>query len=67
MKALRITRCSDLLMWYATLVGQVVPYLGEWPEWPESGYKSREPGGYTNVVRFADAEIIEVSNDHVNS
>ena len=29
MKALRITRCSDLLMWYAPLVGQVVPYLGE--------------------------------------
>jgi len=64
MKALRITRCADLLMWYAPLVGKVVPYLGEWPE---SGYKSREPGGYTNVVRFGDAVIIEVSDDPAHS
>lgn len=60
MKALRITRSPDLLMWYAPLVGKLVPYLGEWPE---SGYKSREPGGYTNVVRFADAEIVEDTDD----
>ena len=64
MRALRITRCADLLMWYAPLVGQVVPYLGEWPE---SGYKSREPAGYINVVRFADAEIIEVPDDPAHS
>ena len=64
MKALRITRCSDLLMWYAPLVGKVVPYLGEWPE---SGYKSLEPAGYINVVRFADAEIVEVPDDPAHS
>ena len=46
------------------LVGKVVPYHGEWPE---SGYKSREPAGYTNFVRFADAEIIEVPDDPAHS
>lgn len=55
-KQLRITRCSDSLMWYANLVGQTVPYLGTWPE----GYRSREPAGYINVVRFQDAEVIDV-------
>lgn len=58
-KQLRITRCSDSLMWYANLVGQTVPYLGTWPE----GYRSREPAGYINVVRFQDAEVIDVEDD----
>lgn len=56
-KALLITGCTDPLMWYAGMIGQVVPFLGIWPE---SGYKSLEPAGYTNVVRFEDAEMIEV-------
>lgn len=58
-KALLITGCSDPLMWYAQKVGETVPLLGIWPE---SGYKSLEPAGYTNVVRFEDAEVIEASD-----
>jgi hypothetical protein len=57
-KQLRITGCRDALMWYANLVGQTVPYLGTWPE----GYRSREPAGYINVVRFEDAEVIDVED-----
>lgn len=56
-KSLRITACSDSSLWYRDLVGQVVPFLRTWPE----GYASREPGGYTNFVRFEDAEVIEVT------
>lgn len=57
-RALRITRCSDPLMWYARLVGQTVPLLGHWPE----GFKSREPAGHVNLVKYWDAEIVEVAN-----
>ena len=48
-----ITGCSDPHLWYAALVGQRVPYLGQWPE----GFKSREPAGYINVVRFSDGRL----------
>lgn len=57
MKALRITKCSDPFMWYAAMIGQIVPLCGVWPE---SGYYSREPAGYANVVRFDDAEVVEL-------
>lgn len=57
LRELLITGCTDPMMWYADKVGQRVPLLGIWPE---SGYRSREPAGYSNVVRFADAEIVEV-------
>ena len=56
MKYLKITKCNDPLMWYAGMVGQYVPYLGEWRG---EGYKSREPAGFLNIVRFEDAEIVE--------
>ena len=56
MKQLRIIKCNDPLMWYAGMVGQYVPYLGEWRG---EGYKSREPAGFINIVRFDDAEIVE--------
>lgn len=55
MKQLRITKCSDPQMWYAGLVGKTVPLLREETE----GYLSREPKGYTNIVRKEDAEIID--------
>lgn len=51
---LLIKRCPDPQMWYAKLVGEKVPYEGRWPE----GYKSREPAGHINVVRFEDAELV---------
>ena len=56
-KKLRIIGCSDGHMWYARLVGQLMPYEGSWPE----GFKSREPAGYLNIVKFEDAVIEEVS------
>lgn len=55
MKYLLITGCSDPLMWYANLVGTVVPYCGIWPE---SGWASREKSGYSNMIKFEDAEMI---------
>ena len=55
---LKITGCTDGHVWYASLVGQTVPYLGQWPEC----YKSREPAGFTNIVHFEDAEVVEVED-----
>jgi len=57
-KMLRITGCTDPGMWYAGLVGELVPHLGEWPE----SYKSLEPAGFVNMVKFEDAEIVTVSD-----
>lgn len=59
MKALKITACADRSRWYRDLVGQVVPLVRHISE----GYLSREPAGYSNVVRGHEAEIIEVSDD----
>ena len=54
-KMLRITQCHDASMWYAGMVGQLVPLVGKWPE----AYASREPAGYINRVEFADAEVVD--------
>lgn len=59
MQMLRITQCRDPLMWYASLVGELVPYCGKWRE----AYKSLEPAGYLNRVEFADAEIVTLNQD----
>lgn len=56
MKMLRITGCKDCGMWYAGMVGELVPLVAVWPE----AYASREPAGYVNRVEFDDAEIEEV-------
>ena len=56
-RMLRIKRAKDPMMWYANLIGQLVPYLGEWPG---DAYISREPAGHRNRVEFADTEIILV-------
>lgn len=53
---LLITQCPDHLMWYASKVGEKVPYLGTWPH---EGYKSREPAGHVNIVKFDDATIVD--------
>jgi hypothetical protein len=52
---LRIKSCSDSLRWYAGLVGKNVPALGYDPL---SGWKSKEPAGYTNFILKQDAERI---------
>ena len=49
---LRITGCTDRQMWYAGLVGQLVPYEADDGQY---GYRSREPAGYVNFVRREDA------------
>lgn len=55
MIALRITGCSDPKFWYANHVGDIVPLVREY----EIEYISREPEGYTNIVKKCDAEKIE--------
>lgn len=52
---LLITGCSDHLMWYADKVGQRVPFVRE----DRDGLWGREPAGYVNIVRRADAELVE--------
>lgn len=59
MKMLRIIGCDDPMMWYADMVGELVPYCGKWRE----AYKSREPTGYINRVEFGDAEIVTLESD----
>jgi hypothetical protein len=54
---LRIKSCSDPKRWYAKLVGQKVPLLGFDPI---SGWKSKEPAGYTNFILQQDADRIAV-------
>lgn len=45
-------------MWYAGMVGQRVPYLGEWRDAPDV-FKSREPAGYVNIVKKTDATVVD--------
>jgi len=59
MKMLRITGCRDSLMWYADMIGDLVPYCGQWRE----AYKSLDPAGHLNQVKFCDAEIVELNFD----
>jgi hypothetical protein len=58
-RSLKIIKCSDSLMWYNKLVGQVVPYVREY----DDCYMSREPAGYLNIVKLEDAEIIDEEID----
>jgi len=58
-RSLKILKCSDSLMWYSKLVGQVVPYVREY----DDCYMSREPAGYLNIVKLEDAEIIDEEID----
>lgn len=59
MKMLRIIGSKDPLMWYATMIGELVPFCGKWPE----AYKSLEPAGYLNRVEFSDAELVDLAAD----
>ena len=51
---IKIIKCSDSQLWYANLVGQCVELLWE----DTDGYWSREPAGYTNLVRREDAQVM---------
>ena len=59
MKALLITSSGDGMRWYADKVGETVPLLAI----ERTEYKSREDAGYVNFVQFADAKIVEVTDD----
>lgn len=54
-RLLLIKQCADPMRWYARLVGQTVPYLGDLG----NEYRSREPEGYINFVQYEDAEIVD--------
>lgn len=55
-RVLKIVSCTDPMLWYFHMIGEEVPYLGEWKV--EGAYKSREPAGYVNMVYFKDARVI---------
>jgi hypothetical protein len=46
------------MMWYRDKVGEYVPYLRTC----EDCYMSREPAGFSNIVKLEDAEIVELEN-----
>ena len=53
---LRITGCSNSSFWYSGKVGAVVPLIGL-----DAGeYVTREPSGFVNIVKIADAELVDV-------
>lgn len=61
MKALKIIKCSDSMMWYRDKVGEVVPLAKH--EYADSDiYWSREPAGYLNIVKKQDAKVIDVES-----
>lgn len=62
MKFLKITSCSDPLLWYADKVGECVPFLKEY----DDCYMSREDTGFANIVRRGDADVIECCNGNCN-
>ena len=59
MEALLITSRGDGMRWYADKVGEIVPLLAI----ERTEYKSREDAGYINFVQFADAKIVEVTDE----
>lgn len=63
MKALLITSCSDSLMWYADHIGKIVPLLNR--QHTTTEYFSREPAGYTNIVRRVDAQEVDVPREEI--
>ena len=57
MNALKIIKCDDPTMWYASYVGMYVPYGGQ----VDDVYWSRECEGYKNIVKQSDAEIVDIT------
>ena len=59
-KAIRIIKCSDLMMWYRGMVGRTVIFLGEDIDAKGPIYWSRDNGGYKNIILQCDAELIDI-------
>lgn len=55
-RMLMITGCSNSSFWYAGKVGAVVDYLGL----DRDEFITREPSGFVNIIKFADAELVDV-------
>lgn len=63
MKALKIIRCSDSLMWYSSHVGSIFPLVREY----EYEYLSREPAGYANIILKCDAVVVDIGSLEASS
>lgn len=53
-KMILITGCSDPLMWYKNEVGNFFALIKEY----DDCFLTREPAGFTNVVRKSDARLV---------
>lgn len=66
MKALRVLKCSDSMMWYRDKIGQIIPLVSEKVDYDfyhGPMYWSREDAGYKNIVCLNDVEVIEVDDE----
>jgi len=62
-KMIYIHSCSDPLMWYKTEVGSFYNLIKEY----DDCYLTREPSGFTNIVRKDDAKLVsleEITSDN---
>lgn len=55
-KMILVTGCSDSLMWYKTEVGSFFALIKEY----EDCYLTREPSGFTNIIRKQDAKLVSL-------
>lgn len=62
MRAIKILRCSDSLLWYNDHIGVVVPFLAEF----STEYLSREPSRMTNIVKKIDSIIVDAELDEIS-
>lgn len=62
LNVLLITGSSNHNMWYAHLIGCVVPLLAI----EEIEYKSLQSEGFVNFVLKSDAEIVEIDPTKIN-
>ena len=56
---LRVTGWSSNSYWYAGKAGEVFRLLGT--DMAAGEYITREPAGYVNIIKFADAELVDVA------
>lgn len=54
---IKITGCSDPMMWYRGMVGEYVPFIRKY----DDCYLSRDSGGFTNIIRLDDGELVDIS------
>lgn len=57
MLALRVINCSDPMMWYQDLVGEIVPFVND----DGFSFWSRERCGFINTVQYCDAELVDIT------